>query len=269
MSYTNIDQVRSHLGVNSALLEKVFDRPVRLTDDPVKFHEVPIADGSLTVKSIRSSNHVRISLEITTGGATFSSAPVVPGSVVVASDSSLGTVYIESRDYIIDYAAGRVTPKPGSSLTSGAPVTVWFLPYSVLAAGEDYQCDLNRSQIHRLSGGSIACGETLYLDYSPVYADVTDQILLSAVAEANGLIEREIDPEGQFGAESSLGLAATYRALEIVCRTSASRELASLRAEDRVALLWLKMADEYGRQSDRLLSGFRPPVTGPSNPVKS
>lgn len=269
MSYTNVDQVRNHLGVNSSLLERVSDRPVQLGDSAIRFHNGPIAAGSLGVKSIRSVNQERNSIAAATGGVTFSSSPVVPGSVVVASDSSLGVLFAESQDYLVDYAVGKLTPKSGGTLPPGDPVTVWFLPYTVLVAGEDYQCDYDNAEIRRLSGGSIGTGETVFLDYSPVYADVTDQILLSAVAEANGLIEREIDPEGEFGADATLGLAATYRALEIVCRTSASRELASLRAEDRVAAVWLKLAEEYGRKADKLLSGFRPPLAGPSTPVKT
>jgi hypothetical protein len=33
--------------------------------------------------------------------------------------------------------------------------------------------------------------------------------------------------------------------------------------------VWMKLADDYSVRSDKLLTGFRPPVTSPRNPQRS
>lgn len=269
MSYTNVDQVRNHLISNSPLQESVIDQEITLLDKPVRFHAAPIQAESLAVKSLRTNAPSRAAVTLTQGTVQFSSSPIVRGSVVMASDSSLGRIYRENFDYVIDYGAGVLSSKSGGTLEAGQQLVIWYLPYTVLTAGEDYQFESEAAEIRRLSGGSIAIGETVLLDYIPVYADFVEDVLANAVAEANGLVEREIDPEGQYGADMTLGLAATYRALEIICRTAAARELSSLRGDDHVALAWIKLADGYDQRSERLLRSFRPPISGPSNPVRT
>jgi len=66
-----------------------------------------------------------------------------------------------------------------------------------------------------------------------------------------------------------LNAAATYRALEIVCRASAIRELASLRGADRTASVWLKLADEYAKEAGAMISTFRPPAKSVRPPQSS
>ncbi|MEW5995224.1 MAG: hypothetical protein AB1744_12655 [Candidatus Zixiibacteriota bacterium] len=91
-------------------------------------------------------------------------------------------------------------------------------------------------------------------------------MLNKAVLEANALVERDIDPDRQFGADPVLQSGATYRALEIICRASAARELSRARGEDRTALAWMKLADGYAARADQVLRSFHPPFTGPSTP---
>jgi len=86
---------------------------------------------------------------------------------------------------------------------------------------------------------------------------------------ANGMVETEVDPNREFEVDPTLSAAATYRALEIVCRAAASRELAASRSGDRVASVWIKLADGYSERSELLLRGFRPPYESPRNPVRS
>jgi hypothetical protein len=269
MSYTNIEQVRNHLISNAPMQDRIIDQEVILRDTAQRFHGSPIADGSLLVKSPRAPEHTRLAVSLGAEGSVFSGSPVLRGSVVAASDSSMGRVYQENTDYVVDYSAGRVTSKPGGALASGSTVIVWYLPYTVLIAGQDYHIDLEKSEIRRLSSGSIAAGEAVLLDFTPLYADITEPILIGAVAAANGLVEREVDPSGQYGADVTLGLAATYRALEIIGRTAAARELGSLRGKDQVAVAWMKLAEGYAERADRLLASFRPPCAAPANPVRS
>jgi hypothetical protein len=269
MSYTSAEQVRHHLVIPFPIEDQVRDQLVAMSgSDYVRFYGGAVDPESFRVKSIRSRKPTRSTVTFSNGSAVIAADSIVPDSAVVASDSSLGTVYVENVDYIVDYGNGTLAVKAGGVLSSNDHVTVWFLPYALYEASSDYSLDATHGRIKRLTGGDIAGGETTWLDYRPVYVSVTDEIVDNAVAMANGMIEREVDPEGEYEADSTLSAAATYRALEIVCRAAASRELASQRGADKVAAGWMKLSDDYATRSDLLLRNFRAPYSGPRAPVQ-
>ena len=270
MSYTTVERLRSYLTTNYPIAERVEDLPVTPRDSqPVRFWGCALETSSLRVKSLQALQPVRQSVTVSTSGTTLTSSPIARGSVVAASDSSLGTVYVENRDYVVDYEKSTLHRKAGGSLTVGVTIVVWFVPMHLYIAGEDYIVDCDKAELQRMSGGEIAFGETVYLDFTPVFSGFDDGLLASAVNEANGLMEREIDPDRQFGADESLGAAATCKALEIVCLSAASRELSNGRGMDRIALAWLKLAEGYKERSLTLLSSFKPPASGLSAPTHS
>ena len=270
MSYTTAEQVRRHLIIPYPVEEQVTDQPLTLTGSGfVRFFGGAVEAVSVRVKAVRSQTPQRVKVQFSDGSALIASGMIVPDSVVVASDSSLGTVYVENVDYVVDYSGGRLTAKVGGCLSSTETVTVWYLPYALYEDGSDYSLDAPGGQIKRLTGGAIASGETVRLDYRPVFVSVSDEIVENAVALANGMVQTEVDSDREFEANPGLSAAATYRALEIVCRAAASRELASQNGADKVATVWIKLADDYAVRSDQLLTGFRPPFTGPRNPQRS
>lgn len=269
MSYTNVELVRHHLVAAFPTQDKVYDQAVIIESDYVTFFNGPVEEPSVLVKSVQSNIPTRVTVTLNSERTSLVAAPLVRGSVLVASDSSLGTVFTENVDYVIDYELGDLIIKEGGGLSVGQTITVWYQDYFIYTASGDYQLDADRGRIKRLSGGDIAAGETVYLDYAPVYQSFNEEILTRAVLEANGLIEREVDPDRQFGADSMLQSCATYRALEIICRASAARELSSLRGEDRTALAWMKLAETYATRSVELMRSFRPPFDGPATPALS
>ncbi len=269
MSYTNVELVKRHLVTAFPSRDIVHDQVVILESDYVTFFNGPVQQSSVVVKSVQSGGPTRVTVALNGERTSLPSSPLVRGSVVVASDSSLGTVYAENVDYVIDYSLGDLVIKEGSALVTGQSVTVWYQGYFVYSAGSDYQLDADEGRIKILSAGNIASGETVLLDYAPVCKSFNEEILGTAVLEANALVEQEVDPDGQFGADPLLQAGATYRALEIICRASAVGELSSLRGEDRAALAWMKLAETYAARSDQLLRSFRPPFDGPTAPVHS
>lgn len=270
MSYTSVDLVRNHLNTSFPIQSVVSDQPVILKgEDYAVFFGGSIDTISLAVKAVRSNDLTRKTFTLSGGGDFVSAVPIIPSSVLVASDSSLGTVYVEGKDYLIDCSAGLLTLVDGGALVIGQAVTVWYQAYFVFTSVADYVVEGSRGAIKRASSGAIAEGETVYLDYTPVFVSYQEALLTGAVAEANALVEKAVDPNRQFGADAVLQGAATYRALEIVCRASAVRELAGQGRSDKAALAWIKLADNYADRSEQLLNCFRPPVSGPSAPVKS
>lgn len=270
MSYTNIELVRHHLATEFPVRDNVYDQIVVFdTDDYISFFSGAVDVASLAVKSLQTNTPERKQIILGSGANALDSSPLQRGSVVVAGDSSLGTVYIENADYIIDYNYAQIYVKDGGSLAVGDAIIIWYIKYTLYVHNTDYQINDENGQIRRMSGGDIASKETVLIDYIPIYKSHTEEVLNNAVLEANNLIENEIDPDQIYGADPVLQAAATYRALEIVCQTGAARELSSLRGEEKSALVWIKLAEVFAARSDKFMRSFHPPIDGPNKPVHS
>jgi len=259
MSYTTAAEVRHNLVTPFAVSTQIENQSLIITgSDYLKFYGNSVSKGTVRVKTIISHDQTLIAITIITGTTSISSLPVVPGSVVVATDSSLGKIYTENLDYTIDYAKGTLSTRSGGALVGGEKIAIWYLPFFLYTEGADYVLKNEKGEIRKLSGGAIADGENLFLDYNPEFLVFDDELINSAVATANALVEREIDPSAQIVSDLTLNAIATYRAMEIISRASASRELASLRGEDKIAIAWLKLADDYYRKSELMMQTFRP-----------
>jgi len=270
MSYTTSEKVRQYLAVDFPQTDRVVDQDVKLTNtDAVTFYGSPIDALTFKVKSPRSAILKRTSLTLTSAANSISSLPVIRGSITVASDSSLGIIYDENVDYVIDEPLAELKIKSGGLLSAGQSITIWYREYFVYLANVDYQLDSSRGTVKRMLSGQIAEGEIVVIDYTPESATVTDELIDSAVITSNGLIEKEIDPDRQFEADPALVAAATFRALEIVSLAAASKQLSTNQNNDRAALAWLKMAEQFDARAIKMLSSFRPPLTGPAVPVHS
>jgi len=270
MSYTSLEQVRNHLPPHSRSIRRLTDQPFVLDGtEYMGFYAGEVEASSVAVKSLRDKTLQRQVVTLSAGATSLLATFVAPGSVVVASDSSLGTIYTENEDYVVDCAAGLLSMKDGGDLQFGQTVTVWFRPYVVYTRGLDYQLRADRGDICRLGGGGIADGESVFLDFTPLDGGIEESLLTAAVREANGMVERTIDQDRQFGADPALVSAATYQALEIACRGAAARALMIGQGQDRVAACWMKLADQYGALAKRLLDGFRPPCLPPASPSRT
>ncbi len=268
MSYTNADVLRQYLSSPYPTLDSVFDQPVTLRNiDAVQFFGGSVEAESVVVKSLQINELTRTTGAFVAGQLSIGGNRIVRGSVLIATDSSLGTVFTENLDYIVDYASGTITRKTGGALSDGVLYTIWYTPYTLYELDTDYELNAGDGEINRLNGGAIASGETVFLDFVPVYASFGEEVLELAAIEANALVEAEIDPQQQYGGNPVLRAAATCLGLAIVCRTSASRELSRLRGEERTASGWIKLAESYAERGEQLIKAFRPAMTGPAAPT--
>jgi hypothetical protein len=151
VSYTSIDQIRQHLVSEFPLQERVYSQPLVLEGaEDVSFYGSAVDADSLLVKSLRPGQAARLQVQLSSGATSISSSPLVRGTVVVASDSSLGTIYTENIDYVIDYTAGNLSLK-STALQVEQTVVVWLLPYHVYVQDVDYKADFSRGVIRRLA----------------------------------------------------------------------------------------------------------------------
>lgn len=270
MSYTTADLVRKHLATAGPVRETITNQPMVLSDDGYRrFFSGPVDPSTVTVKAIPGGAPQRTTDVFTGDLVILPSESLVPGSVIVADNTSLGYLYRENLDYVVAYDTGRVQLKDGGDLEPGSTVAIWFLPYIIYETDVDYALRSDPGEIKRLAGGAISSGQTVYIDYAPRYAELDEDLIRSAVLEANGLIERQIDPDASFGADPSLQAAATCAALAVLCRASSIRALGTGSADDRAATVWLKVAADYAARSEELLRSFRPAAPGPSRPAHS
>jgi len=267
MAYTSPELVRRHLA-SYPVSTRVYDQSLVFENDEyLAFFGGAVQEGTVLVKSIQSHQPTRSEFVVSAPTLVLDSSPLVPGSVVVASDASLGTVYMENVDYAADYAQGKLFVKGGGNLQTGQTITLWYQPYALYVEGVDYRVEPERGRIKRLVSGNIGVGETVYLDYAPVSGGYSDELVNTAVAEANGLVERAVDPDRRFGADPILQLAATYRALEIICRSSAIRILGSTPGSAKTAVAWMHLADVFADRANDHLSAYRPVFDGPNPPA--
>ncbi len=267
MSYTSEDLVRRHLAPSRPIQAMITDQTVILPDNAwLRFSSGPVEGETVRVKRATGETLSRQTVTLLNGSAVLATGPIASGSVLVASDSSLGHIFAEGADYIVDSTAATLSVRAGGELDPNATVTVWLRKHHLFLAGIDFSLRPDTGEIKRLAGGAIAAGETVLLDYSPLYAAHDDLIVAAAVAEANGLIAAAIDPDRSFGADPMLQTAATCTALGIVCRSAAARALGTNPADDRGALAWIKLAELYAERAEMSLKKFRPPHPGPSGP---
>lgn len=269
MSYTNVDLVRHHIEYIQPISESVFDQlAICNTDSYIKIFSGAITENSVVVKTITDDIPTKHSLSVNSNSFSIHDKPIVRNTVVCASDSSLGIIYKENIDYIIDYAGAVCSIKPGGQISVGMSLTFFFVPYRLYAEDSDYRVDYNSGEIQRIASGDIQLGETVYIDYAPIYNNYTDEILNNAVIESNAIIEMLVDPNKQFGADLVLQTAATYRALEILCRSSAMRDLINKNKKEN-ATAWIKLAELYLSRSENLILSFKSPHKQIQTPTHS
>lgn len=267
MSYTNVELVKGYLVDSFPRQDAILDQPVVMnSSEDISFFSGAVESSTVTVKSVQSNDLTRASVILVTATTSLTTSRLVPGSVVVATDSSMGKSYVENSDFIIDYTAGDLIIKSGGDLSTGMTVTVWYQTYYAYVNATDYTIDADNGEIRRLTSGSIALGETVYIDYNPVSKTYNEAVITNAVVMANGLVEREVDPSGDFGADPTLAASATFRALEIICESAAVRDLSRLNGQQNTTVGWLKLAELFATRADSLLRSFRPPITSPKSP---
>lgn len=268
MSYTSADQVRVVLQAATTVGLPVWNQPVRLdATEATQISLRPVDATSVIVKSSEQAQLQRRQIILNAGQAQLGGTHVVRESVVVASDSSLGRIYREYGDYLIDYTSGSLHLKSGSSLDPDDVVTVWFRTHHLYELSTDYALDAEAGVIRRLASGSIGDGELVLVDYTSLPLAFSDSLIEQAVAEANARVQRQTDPERHFGADPILTTAALELSLAALSRSAALRSLSGRFGTEKRTTEWLRLANEYQQSAERLLEDYQPARPGLSRPV--
>lgn len=263
MSYTNSQLVKKHFVFPESLILPQREIPILLEGtDWKELSGNGIASGSLKIKAQRDYLPVKEEFQLTETGEAPVYADIVPGSLTVAGDSSLGTIYRENIDYYFDYLGDRLKRLPGGLIGEGATVAVWYFRYHLYHEGTDFVAEYQQGRIRRLAGGNIAAGQRVFVDFDIPLGSLNDAVYEQAASEASSIIEREIDPGGAFGADEALQTAATFLAASLLCRIAAAGGNTA-RAD------WLKLSESYRNDYENLLKPFRTAVSRLNPPTRT
>jgi hypothetical protein len=257
MSFTSIEIVRKHIPEKHLGISHIDSESVKLSallSPAVSFP--PIRDGSEIVKAILQTKPDFQMAEFDSGDQiSLIKKPIVEDTVVVASDSSLGTIYTENVDYLVDSPNGIIARLPDGAIVSSQKLIIWYLPYKVYIKDIDYRISYSKGEISRLNDSVIQSGQTVQIDYDSTFGIVDDDIIANAISEANEQVFNYIDSAYSNSTDRSLVIGETYLAIAILCRIKAV-ETASAGISDSTRSSWLTIAEQYKSEAYSLLEYF-------------
>lgn len=269
MPFTSPDLVRAHIANANFGDADVRNAPLILSGtSPSALPHAGLKDGSVTVKAQRSNDPVRLNETLGDGWIILSHAQLIEDSVVVASDSSLSTIYIENLDYIVDYAGGRIKRIDTGTIFDGQTVVVWYAHYHVYTEGDDFTISLASGQITRRSNGDIADGQQVLVDYTVALGAVSDDLIEQAIAESGEAVLTLVSESHHDSPAPGLVIGATHMAVAQLARMRAASVLADTTINSSIARAasqtWLEIAAQYDRSAHTFLARFANPVNSRS-----
>ena len=270
MSFTTVEIVKKHILEKHVGVQQVESESVRIVaDSSVNLRYPPVYSGSEKVKAKQQIKPDYQTVDFSGSDEVgLNKEELIKDTVVVASDSSLGEIFRENVDYIVDYDEGILTRLSSGEIAPGATVSVWYIPFRIYTRGQDYKINYNRGEITRLSAGDIKSGQWVYVDYVSEYAFIDDEIITNAINEANEMVSNFIDSVYASSSDKSLVVAETYLAVSIICRIKAL-EAVSTGLKDTISSSWSSLSDKYKKDAYILLEKFAGSLGGFTPPKKA
>jgi hypothetical protein len=169
MAFTDLATIRKHLLSSETEAFSVVDIPIQLTGQTI--HE--LADTNLTEWS--ETVKWRDSIPPVSDGpleladekdASLANSCLIPGTVAVALNKSLNTVYVEEVDYRIDCINGLIRRLDSGSIPNHQLVYVYYEKWGMFTRDDDYSMDYERGYIQRTQNSSIPDGANIFMDYT-------------------------------------------------------------------------------------------------------
>lgn len=263
MAFTSIDLVRAHLaGIRQG---EFAVREIAVVLNGLDASQLPhtgIDETSIVVKALRSNMPEFESRALGNGWVILNHPQLIPGTVLVASDSSLGIVYTENVDFIVDAPGGRVKRLSSGAISELQAVSVWYSYYHVYAEGDDFALDAAQGRMTRKSGGSIADGQQVLVDYSVQLGTIADDVIEQAINESAEAVLALVSDTYHDDPAPGLVIGATHLAVAHLARMRAAAALSESGSASRsTAQDWLDIATRYDQTARAFLSRFANPLS--------
>ncbi len=237
------------------------NHPIHLEgSSPFKLPDSNIQVSSEKVKGKEILSPVQENISFSSGDMIqLLHSELILDTVVVASDSSLGKIYIENIDYSIDYENGKLIRISSGSILALSSVVIFYLYYRVYQRDTDYKLDYQKGELARLTSGVIEDGQWVLLDYKVEYGFLNDETIAQVIVEANERVLKFIDSSYFESEDQGLVTAETYLSVSILCDIKAVEVLNLNIYGASVQLLsksWNMMAEIYSKKAYLVLSDF-------------
>lgn len=261
MAFTNIALVKKHIFQYHLGTERVQNSPCQLIGtDWIQLPHISILVDSEKVKGKEQFSPTEEEITLSSEEwVNLSHSELIFDSVVVASDSSLGQIYVENLDYSIDYDQGKIKRNASGNIPDQAIVVIWYLFYRIHSKGSDYQMDYSNGKIKRIPSGAVEDGQWVLIDYKVEYGSLSDEIISNAISEANAQVLKFIDPGYHTSSEQSLVTAETYLSVSILCGIKAAEALNSKISGSSAKAsfnAWQSLSDSYRKKNYLILSDY-------------
>jgi len=270
MSFTNIDLVKKHIREHQLGTTNIENVSCQLLDEtPFQLPHINLLPNSERVKGKEQNIPTQENISFSSSDTvSLAHQELIPDTVVVAKDSSLGQIYVENIDYSVDYDNGRLTRIPDGSIPQGAETVIWYLYFRIYTRDTDYSIDYNQGRITRIASGVIEDGQRVLADYTVGLGLVGDEVIANAVVEANDKILKIIDSSYSNSTDQSLVTAETYLAVSILCNIKALEVMTQNpgSAAKSLSLAWSNMSSVYRERAFDLLKKFRKDPGGLCSP---
>jgi len=276
MAFTTKEIVKKHILDHHLGSEKVENERASLQGSEwTQLEKRMVLEGSEKIKGKEQIEPTREEISFASADIqNLSHSELMPDTVAAASDSSLGTVYIENIDYHVDYDLGQITRLSSGAIPQGASAAVWYLYYRIYEKGVDFDIDCQRGRIKRRSGGAIESGQWVYVDYTAEYGSLDDEAIVNAISEADSQILDFIDSVHHDSSDKLLVAAETYLAVSIICRIRAMESISPSRGKASTAggpdaMSWTSLSDMYKKEAYNILSKYAGPMNSLNSPSRA
>jgi len=265
MALTDLQTIRKIIISEQAFIPNIFNEKIQIgLYNKSQLQHVNITQSSESVKIIMSNtpvldakNPIALNSNIV---YPLSSSKIVWDTVVVANNLSLSIIYVENKDFFIDYFSGTIERSSiNSSITNGQQVYVWYLPFVLLNSGNDYNIDYITGEISRRSGTTVPNKATLYVDYTHAQNLPSDTTINELIIEMeNWLLPRLKPPYSLNSSDLGLKAASTNYVLYLFCLQASLNELliAGKDTSDDLSKQWIALSDKYSKVSINLFSKY-------------
>ena len=271
MAYTSPELVRRHLDTIRVGDLTVAGQSLTLAGTAaVQLPHRGLRDGSLVVTAQRDDQVAQETVVLTDDWITLVHQRLVAGSVVLATDDSLATVYVENRDFVVDHIGGRIRRLATGTVPSSTSLVIFYQYDQVFVEGDDFTVDYDAGTLARRAGGTIADGQTVTVDYVVPSSIIPDTTVEQAIAEAGDTVLALIDERYYDHPAPGIVIAETHLAVAIICRIQAASVLTSDPGQSgnsrEIARVWLDLAERYERTGRERLVAFAAPVHARRSP---
>ena len=262
MSFTTRELVKQHILDHHIGSTMVNGEAVQLSAaGAYQLEKRMVLQSSESVKAREQNSPVQQSISFSGDeGVSLPNTKLVPESVVVASDSSLGHIYIENIDYQVDYDIGSIRRLQSGSIPPDGNIVIWYLYYRIYQKGVDYDIDYQAGTIRRRSGGAIEPGQWVLIDYTAEYGSLDDSAIDNAISEANEQVSSFIAEIYRESTDRALVTAETYLSVAIICRIRAMESISPSKSRSTSgaadAQSWTAISDMYRKEAYNILSRY-------------